>query len=376
MTVDYSQRWAWAEISTAALRHNVSQMAAFSTSPHTWAVVKADGYGHGAIVASRAALDAGAGGLCVALVEEAIALRNEGITADILLLSEQPFDQSADIVKHNLIATVASKEAADSLNTAAGNLGGSAIVHIKVDTGMHRVGVAPEHAVELVTYVSSLPHVQLEGIFTHFAVADEPARAENAHQRTTFDDVVAQCRSNGIDFRFVHAANSAATLADAASHYSFVRIGICVYGLIPGDGVMGMGPQLQQVMSLKARVSAVRRINAGEAVSYGLKRPVAKSTIIATVPIGYADGVPRKLWESAQPVLIGGKRRPIAGIVTMDQIMVDCGDDDSVKIGDEVVLLGAQGSDAISVHEWATAVGTNDYEIVCGISPRIKRVTT
>ena len=376
MTVDYSQRWAWAEISTSALRHNVSQMSAFSTSPHTWAVVKADGYGHGAVVASKAAIDAGAGGLCVALVEEGIALRNAGISADILLLSEQPFDQSIDIVQHNLIATIASKEAADSLNNAAEHLGASVAVHIKIDTGMHRVGVAPEHAVELVSYVKSLAHVRLEGIFTHFAVADEPARTENARQRAMFDDVVAQCKKAGIDFRYIHAANSAATLADSASHYSFVRIGICLYGLIPGDGVMGMGPQLQQVMSLKARVSAVRRIDAGEAVSYGLKRPVTKSTIIATVPIGYADGVPRKLWESAQPVLLGGQRRPIAGIVTMDQIMVDCGDDESVKIGDEVVLLGAQGNDAISVHEWANAIGTNDYEIVCGISPRIKRVAT
>jgi alanine racemase len=149
-----------------------------------------------------------------------------------------------------------------------------------------------------------------------------------------------------------------------------------MYGLVAGDGVKDIGPKLLPAMSLKARVSAVRRIKAGEAVSYGLKRPVTRDTVIATVPIGYADGVPRKLWETAQPVLIGGLRRPIAGVVTMDQIMVDCGDDDSVQIGDEVVLFGEQGGESIAVREWAQAVGTNDYEIVCGISPRIKRVYT
>ena len=376
MTVDYSKRWAWAEVSVSAMTTNLSRMADYASSPHTWAVVKADGYGHGSVVSGRAALDAGAQGLCVALVEEGVALRAAGIDADIMLLSEQPLDQASDIVQYQLIATVASREAADALNDAAVSQGKNASVHVKVDTGMHRVGAAPKDAVAIVEYISSLSHVSLDGIFTHFAVADEPDRIENVRQREMFEQVLAECRTKGISFTHVHAANSAATLADPASHYSFVRVGICLYGLLPGNKVAGLGPQLVPAMSLKARVSAVRRIEAGEAVSYGLKRPVTTSTIIATVPIGYADGVPRNLWESAQPVLIKGTRRPIAGVVTMDQIMVDCGNDDSIQIGDEVVLFGSQGNDTITVHEWAEATGTNDYEIVCGISPRIKRIYT
>jgi alanine racemase len=355
---------------------NFARMAHYASSPRAWAVVKADAYGHGATVASRAAMDAGAQGLCVALAEEGAALRDDGIVADIMLLSEQPPEQSMTIVENNLIATVASYEAADALNAAGIEGHRNVHVHIKVDTGMHRVGIAPEGVVALAQYVKTLPRLRLEGIFTHFAVADEPGRAENAQQREMFEQVLQQCHDAGIEFTYVHAANSAATLADPASHYSFVRVGIAFYGLTAGDQVADIGPTMVPAMSLKARVSAVRRINAGEAVSYGLKRPVTQSTIIATVPIGYADGVPRKVWESAQPVLIGGVRRPIAGVVTMDQIMVDCGDDDSIQIGDEVVLIGSQGSDTVTVREWAQAVGTNDYEIVCGISPRIKRVYT
>jgi alanine racemase len=376
MTVDYSQRWAWAEVSSSTMCLNFARMAHYASSPRAWAVVKADAYGHGAAVASRAAMDGGAGGLCVALAEEGAALRDEGIVADILLLSEQPIDQSMTIVENNLIATVASFEVADGLNAAGIAAHRNIYVHIKVDTGMHRVGIAPDRVVALAKHIQSLPRLRLEGIFTHFAVADEPAREENSQQREMFDKVLKECADSGIEFTYVHAANSAATLADHASHYSFVRVGICMYGLVPGDGVMGMGPKLLPAMALKARVSAVRRIKAGEAVSYGLKRPVARDTIIATVPIGYADGVPRRLWETAQPVLIGGQRRPIAGVVTMDQIMVDCGDDDSVQVGDEVVLIGEQGGESIAVREWSQAVGTNDYEIVCGISPRIKRVYT
>jgi alanine racemase len=376
MTVDYSQRWAWAEVSASTMCLNFARMAHYASSPRAWAVIKADAYGHGAAVAARAATDAGAQGLCVALAEEGAYLRNEGIPADILLLSEQPPDQSMTIVENNLIATVASYEAADALNAAGVEGHRNVYVHIKVDTGMHRVGIAPDRVVALAQYVKTLPRLRLEGIFTHFAVADEPERVENVAQRALFEKVLQECADAGIEFTYVHAANTAATLADPASHYSFVRVGIAMYGLVAGDGVKDIGPKLLPAMSLKARVSAVRRVSAGEAVSYGLKRPVTRDTIIATVPIGYADGVPRKLWETAQPVLIGGVRRPIAGVVTMDQIMVDCGDDDSIRIGDEVVLFGEQGGESIAVREWAQAVGTNDYEIVCGISPRIKRVYT
>lgn len=355
-----------------AIGHNVGLLVAAAAPAATWVVVKANGYGHGAVEVSRAALAAGASGLCVALVQEGVELRSAGIEAPILLLSEQPIEQSDDIVANNLIPTVGSIAGLHAVSSAARRAGNSGVdVHVKVDTGMHRMGIEPEGAVELLDALADDGILRLGGLFTHLAVADEPEHPMNATQLERFDEVVARAEAHGHRLPMLHAANSAAALGLPAARYDMVRTGIAVYGIVPGPGVAPLCEALQPALRLEARVSRVARVRAGEGVSYGLRHICPVDTNIATVPIGYADGVPRRFHESGE-VLVGGKRRRVSGVVTMDQLMVDCGDDD-VAVGDEVVLIGRQGPEEIRAEEWADKLGTIGYEIVCGVSARLGR---
>jgi alanine racemase len=306
-------------------------------------------------------------------VQEGVRLREAGIDAPILILSEQPPAQAGDIVRHGLIATITSLDGLASLNNAAAAAGMETAVHVKVDTGMHRAGVDPGSAVPLVSAVQNAGHLALAGVFTHFACADDPDHEANARQLAAFNAVLEEMRDTGIDPGLVHAANSAATLAMPSTRFDMVRTGIVTYGLEPGEGVAGLCGEFRPALSVKARVSAVRTIDAGDAVSYGLRRAVTRPSVIATVPLGYADGVPRALWATAQDVLVRGKRCPIAGTVTMDQLMVDITDCDGVHVGDVVTLIGVDSSESITVSEWSSSVGTIDYEIVCGISARMER---
>lgn len=373
MSVDFSSRWARAEIDTSAITHNVAHIRSSVAPSRVWAVVKANGYGHGSIEVAHAALAGGAEGLCVAIVDEGVVLRRAGITAPILLLSEQPLDQAPFIVGYGLTATVTTTMGAAAIGAAGAQQGRAVAVHMKVDTGMHRVGVAPREALHLARYIDSHEGLDFEGLYTHFAVADEPAHPGNDLQLRAFDEVVGTLRADGTAPRLVHAANSAAALASPRAHFDMVRAGIAIYGLEPGPGVAHLCAPLRPAMRLVARVSAVRWIEAGEAVSYGLRKPVDTRTLIATVPVGYADGVPRSLWSSDVAALVGGVPRPFAGTITMDQLMLDCGADSSVAPGDEVVLIGGQGDHRVTADDWARAVGTIGYEIVCGISARVHR---
>jgi alanine racemase len=250
-------------------------------------------------------------------------------------------------------------------------------VHVKVDTGMHRVGAPPERIADLVAAVGDRPELDLEGLWTHCAVADEPGHPFTATQLDRFDAVVAGLQAAGIRPPLVHAANSAATIDHPRARRDLVRCGIAVYGLDPSAAVTGRVP-LRPALSLVAEVSAVRVVAAGEGVSYGLRRAMAVDSVVATVPLGYADGVPRRLSSVGGEVLLGGRRRPLAGTVTMDQLMVDCGAAgdpaaDAVRPGDEAVLLGRQGDERIGAEEWAERLDTISYEIVCGISARVPR---
>ena len=372
-----AQRWAWAEIDLGALRHNVATLAAHIGPQQLWAVVKADAYGHGAIECARVALQSGAQGLCVALVSEGIALRQSGINAPILIMSEQPAEQHRDIISYGLIATLYNEATITEFARTAHDLEIMASVHVKVDSGMHRVGVSPEDAVKVAKLVAESQWLSLEGIFTHLATADVVDTQFAQQQVSTFSRCVEQVRASGIEVRHVHVSNSASAIRklDAGAGCTMARVGIALYG-IPGDAhtnSFGATHQLdlRPVMSVHARVSHVQRVAAGQGVSYGLKRTMEQDSTVATLPLGYADGVPRGLWESGS-VLIGGIRRPFAGVVTMDQIMVNC-TDDAVHIGDEVVLIGSQGSDVITANEWANKLGTIGYEIVCAISARMPR---
>ncbi len=352
-------RWAWAEIDLDAVAHNVGLLRAAAAPAAVWVVVKADGYGHGAVPVARAALTAGADALCVALVDEGLALREAGIDAPILVLSEQPPRQVPSAVAAGLQLTVS------SLAGARAAAGGS--VHLKIDTGMHRAGCDPTEALAVAQAIGH--HT---GTFTHLARADEPCHPATTRQLSVFDGVLRDLAAAGIDPGVVHAANSAGALAHPAARFDAVRVGIVIYGLCPGPGVAHLCRELEPALRLVARVSAVRRVAAGEGVSYGHRYTTDAATTLATAPLGYADGVPRALALAGGAALVHGRRYPIAGVVTMDQLVLDCGDDE-VAVGDEVVLLGHQGDAEIPVDEWAERLGTIPYEVTCGISPRVPR---
>ena len=362
-------RWAWADIDLDAITHNVGVLSQIVAPAGVWAVVKADGYGHGALEVGTAALLAGADGLCVALASEGVALRRAGIGGPILVLSEQPPDNADAMVEQHLVPTVTTAAGIDAIATAAvAHVTDPVDVHLKIDTGMHRVGAWPRDAAELCRLIDDRPSLRLAGIFTHLAVADELSHEATAQQLARFDETLAVLPR----VRLVHAANSAGALAHPSARHSFVRVGIAMYGISPGADLDDMARRLRPALSLKARVAYVKRLRAGDRLSYGLRHELSRDANVATIPIGYADGVRRNLSGLGTPVLIGGKRREIIGTVTMDQLMVDCGDDD-IAIGDEVVLIGQQGEEQIRAEDWAAALGTIGYEIVCGIGSRVPR---
>lgn len=362
-------RWAWAEVSASAIEHNVRTIATTVSPAQVWVAVKAQGYGHGALLAARAAQAGGAQGLCVALVQEGVALREAGVTGPILVLTEQPAEELRRAVEHNLSTTVYSAAQVALLEACGAN---EHPVHLKIDTGMRRVGVAEADAVAVADVIAASPAVALAGVFTHLAVADEPNNPFTDEQLDRFEAVVAALTAAGHRPPLVHAANSAGALAHPRARYDMVRTGIGVYGISSGPGVDELFAPLRPALSLHARVSLVKRVAAGERISYGLRHTFDRETTVATLPIGYADGVPRRLHAVGGTVLIGGKPRPIVGVVTMDQLMVDCGDD-PVQLGDEAVLIGTQGAHTITAADWAAALDTIGYEIVCGISSRIER---
>ena len=362
------------EIDPSAIAHNLAWLANRAGEARVLAVVKADGYGHGAVVAAEAAIAAGVDGLCVALVQEGVELRRAGIEVPVLVLSEQPLEQVGELVAHGLIATAYSTRYVDALADEARrhDVSGQE-VHLKIDTGMNRVGCRPSDATELAGRIlARSPHLMLGGVFTHLATADDADASETEGQLDRFEAALSQLRRSGIDPGLVHAANSAATIAHPRSRFDLVRVGIAMYGIAPDSSMTNECSALRPALSLRSRVSYVKRVVAGDGVSYGLRHRFDRPTTVATVPIGYADGVPRRSWHDGAEVLIRGIRRRIVGVVTMDQLMVDCGDD-TVDVDDEVVLIGRQGDDEITANDWATLTGTIGYEIVCGLSRRLPR---
>jgi alanine racemase len=375
-------RPAWVEVDLAAVRANVAQIRTMVAPATVCAVVKADGYGHGAVQVASAAVAGGATHLGVALAEEGRQLREAGIDVPVLVLSEPPAEAMRLVVDDKLTPAIYTHHGLRSVLAAIGSraANGSApfAVHIKVDTGMHRVGASPEGAVDLARTVATHPQLRLEGLFTHFAVADEPALAFTGQQLALFERVVARLAADGIRPPLLHAANSAAALVHPGSRFQMVRPGIAVYGLAPAASMLDEPSvrSLAPALSLRARVSYVKEVAAGEALSYGLRYRLPEASVVATVPLGYADGVPRRLSEVGGEVLLGGRRCPLAGTVTMDQVLVDCGPGADARAGDEVVFIGRQGEEEITAWEWAARLGTIAYEVTCGLSPRLPRVYT
>ena len=361
-----------ATIDLAALRHNVAVLAEQAGTLQLWAVVKANAYGHGAVQCAQAALAAGAHGLCVALTQEAVELRTAGIDAPIMVLSEQPVSDAPILVAHRVVCVAYNEHYISALASAAATQAERTLVHLKIDTGMHRVGVAPAAAVARAQMIAHSKHLVLDGVMTHLATADDPAHSATMQQVAAFTDAVRDIRAVAPDLQHVHVANSAATLRALGLDCTLVRAGIALYGLQPGAGVASLVAGLQPVMALRSRVLHVQRLSAGQGVSYGLRTVLDRDSTIATLPLGYADGIARRAWQTSARVLVGGRARRIVGVVTMDQMMVDCGDE-AVAVGDEAVIFGTQSQQSITVDDWAAALDTISYEVVCAISPRVPR---
>ncbi|MBO1055183.1 MAG: alanine racemase [Dolichospermum sp. JUN01] len=371
----FSQR-AWVEIDLGALSDNVKQLVKF-LSPRTqlMAVVKADAYGHGAVAVAKTALEAGAGWLGVATVPEGIQLREDGIKAPILILGATNTPEQIQAIAHwQLQPTLCSpKQALEFSNTLETiNYNSSLSVHIKLDTGMSRLGTNWQQAAEFVQLVQGLPHLDIASIYSHLATADSPDATVMMEQHSRFEEAIAHIKAKGITIPSLHLANSAATLADSKLHYDMVRVGLAIYGLYPANHLQNH-IKLQPVLQLKARVTQVKTIAAGTGVSYGHHFIAPQEMRLAVVGIGYADGVPRHLSNQMQ-VLIRGQRVPQIGAITMDQIMLDVSSIPDLQEGEIVTLLGEQGKEQISADDWANCLNTISWEILCGFKHRLPRV--
>jgi alanine racemase len=366
-------RWAWTEIDTSAISKNVAALKAL-TRPGTrfMAVVKADGYGHGAVRVARASLSGGADCLGVATIAEAVELRDAGISAPVQLLSEPPEAAIPILVERQIVPTVTTREFAVAMGKWAAARSVEAPFHLKIDSGMNRIGVRAEDAAAFARNLTDFPGLKLEGTFTHLATADVAGDWEVTRQLQRFEAALAEMRTEGVNAGIVHAANSPATILYPESHYDMVRCGIAIYGLQPSpatEKVMALAP----AMSVKASATLVKRIGMGESVSYGFTWTASAPTVVATLPLGYADGVHRVL-SNEMEVLLGGKRCRQIGRVCMDQLMVEVPRDVPAARGDEAVLVGTQGAESIRMESLAEKAGTINYELACAFGMRMERL--
>jgi len=336
------------------------------------AVVKVDAYGHGAVPVAKAALASGASALAVESVDEAVELRRAEITAQILVLSEPDHDRACEIVDFDLTPVLSTFEGAYTVakTVRASRHARRLRVHLCIDTGLHGIGCPVEDAVRLGIEIAQHPELVLEGLCTHFAVADRSAHPFTQSQLDQFVQVLDEIRANGITVDVAHVANTVASLTMPRAHFDMIRCGSGIYGIEPASRRSG-SPILRPALSVRARVTRVQRFPAGSRLSYGLRYELPRDACVATLPIGYAAGVPRAL-ATAGHVLLHGQRCPIAGSIMMDRLFVDAGETD-VHVGDEAVLLGCQGGQEISAIEWAHHLATLADEIVCIIGTRLPR---
>lgn len=369
------QRPAWAEINLTALAFNMREIRRI-TSPNAkiMAVVKANAYGHGIMGIAETVLHHGADMLGVATLGEAINLRERGFLVPIMIFGYTPFEHARETVFYDLIQTVYTLKAAEVLSEEAARQKKVAKIHVKVDTGMNRLGYLPgDDALRDIAHIARLPYINMEGIFTHFAVADIKDKNYTNRQLDVFLDFVDRLKKQGLEFPIRHAANSGGIIEFPEAHLDLVRPGILMYGYYPSDEVDESKLELIPVMTLKAKAAFIKSIPLGETISYGRKFTTTKETKVLTLPLGYADGIPRLL-SGKIDVLIRGQRVPSVGTICMDQFMVDVSEIDDINIGEEVVIFGRQNGHFIPVDEIAAKMGTINYEILCGISERIPRV--
>lgn len=366
---------AWVEVELAALVHNVQQLKSLlSSSTQLLAVVKADAYGHGAITVAQTVLQAGASWLGVATVPEGIELREAGIEAPILVLgATHTPEQIQAIAQWRLQPTLCNFRQAIVFSEILAKIESKAIsVHLKLDTGMSRLGPPWQQAAEFVELVQQLPNLRIASIYSHLATAENLDQTVMRQQQARFEQAIAKIRINQEQLPPLHLANSAATLTDLSLHYDMVRVGLAIYGLYPATHLQPV-VNLRPALKVRARITQVKTIAPGTGVSYGHQFVAERELRLAVVGIGYADGVPRNL-SNRMTVLLRGKRVPQIGAITMDQLMLDVSSIPDLHVGEVATLLGQQGEEMISADDWATELNTISWEILCGFKHRLPRL--
>jgi len=364
-----------AEIDLRALRYNLEGVRAqVGPDVRIMGIVKANAYGHGIVEVSSALVRFGIDYLGVGFVEEGIALRNAGISCPVLVLGGVLGKQISRFLEHRLDITVSSLEIARQISAEVTRAGGAspAEVHLKIDTGMERIGVHSDNAARFIDEVARLGGIRIKGLYSHLATADERDKSFAFEQLRRFDAVVSAAARAGHRIPYIHIANSGAVLDMPQSYYNMVRPGIMLYGLYP-SGECGRGVPLRPVLSLRSNVVFIKEVPPGTAVSYGRRHVTGRLTKIATIPVGYGDGYPRRL-SNAGEVIIRGKKYPIVGTICMDQLMVDLGPEAPIHVGDDVTLLGREGGTEIPAWEISAAAETIPYEILTGIAARVPRI--
>lgn len=374
MREDVYYRDTVAEVDLDAIRHNVRQFRRhLPESVRLMAVVKADAYGHGAVPVARAALSAGADSLAVAFLDEALELREAGVSSPILVMGYTPPRAVGEAIKNDVTLTVYSEEVVEALGCQVAREGRSVDVHVKVDTGMGRIGLLEEDFPAFLRHFARFPRLRIGGVYTHFACADEPDKGYTHFQHRCLLRFLDQLREAGMDTPLVHCSNSAAAIALPEYRHALVRIGIGMYGYYPSEELNRRVIRLKPALTLKTRIVRLKRPPKGTGISYGKTVTVDGSRWIATIPVGYADGLSRRL-SNRGSALVKGRRVPIVGRVCMDQTMLDVTEAMPVSVGDEVVLYGRQGDEVICVDEVARLLDTISYEVTCAVGWRVPRV--
>ena len=370
-----------AEIDLTAFRHNLQNLRKY-LDPQTriMAIVKADAYGHGAVSCARIAVESGAANyLGAGVIEEGIELRENGLNAPILILGSIFPDEAEDLVRHNLATILCTQPLAQALSKEAEKQDKTVSVHIKVDTGMNRLGISPENLPTLLDQVRNLKNLKIEALSTHFSSADDEDLSVTQAQLEKFQTALTILQKEGVHTPIVHCANTSALFKFPESHFNMVRPGLILYGVLPSPSLrpvidQGENP-FQPVMQWKSQIILLKPIAKNQPVSYSGSFTTQRDSLIATLPIGYADGLHRML-SNKMDVLIRGRRAPQVGNICMDMILIDVTDIPDVQAGDGVVIFGRQGDEMISVEELAVKGKTIPYEILCSVSKRVPRIYT
>lgn len=368
----------WVEIDLDNLAYNARLVREKTAdTAEVMGIVKADAYGHGAVECAKVLLNNGINRLGVSMLDEAIQLRNSGITAPILILSDIEFERCDELILNNITAAVFTKEYAERLSKCAVMYNKKVKIHIKIDTGMGRVGFNPENDIETIKYISDLPFVEIEGVFSHFAVSDEDNESYTETQFRRFCSLIEKLKSNGINVQIKHISNSAAVLRYPHMHLDMVRAGIILYGLHPSSVTKALGIELKPVMTLKSRITLVKTLTEYSKISYGCTYTAKAGDKVATIPIGYADGFQRRLGNKAQ-ICIKGQRVNVIGRICMDQCLADVTQIDNISSGDVAIIFGGNSTcdfdQNISCDEISELSETINYETVCLIGKRVPRV--